>query len=291
MREEILRKLVKEVKTIVGSDYKVVTKEIIKNNNVKLNAIIITAEIQTMTPTIYVDNYIEKIASGETNVEKAATEIAELYHQYSKPDLDIDISELQSKAFILGNVCYQLVNTEKNKERLQNLPHKEVLDLSAIYRVKINEEASYVVNADMLKIAGLTTQELDEAAKENTKKDGFRISTIQEILFPSGISDGIENGIQDIYVLTNTSGNNGANILLYKEKLKELADKICSDFYILPSSIHEVLALPVRDADDSEALLDMVYSINQTEVDDEEVLSNCVYIYRKDEEKLNIANK
>lgn len=291
MREEILRKLVKEVKTIVGSDYKVVTKEIIKNNNVKLNAIIITAEIQTMAPTIYVDNYIEKIASGETNVEKAAAEIVELYHQYSKPDLDIDISELQSKAFILGNVCYQLVNTEKNKERLQNLPHKEVLDLSAIYRVKINEETSYVVNADMLKIAELTTQELDEAAKRNTKKGGFRISTMQEILFSFDITADIESGIPEIYVLTNTSGNNGANILLYKEKLKELADKICGDFYILPSSIHEVLALPVCSVADPKELLNMVRTINQTEVDDEEVLSNCVYIYRKDEEKLNIASK
>lgn len=294
MREEILRKLAEEVKTIVGGDYKVSVKEIIKNNNVKLNAVIITAKNQTMTPTIYVDNYIEKIERGEMDIEKAAVKIVKLYHQYRCPYLNIDINVLQSKAFIIGHVCYQLVNTEKNKEKLQGVPHKEILDLSAVYRVMIDESTSYVVGNDMMKIAGLTSHELDEAAKENTKNGGFRISTMQEILFSPGIledAEDIKSEIPEMFVLTNTNGNNGANILLYDEKLKELADRIGGDFYVLPSSIHEVLALPVFNANNPTYLVNMVCTINQTEVDDEEVLSNCVYIYSKDKAELSIVGK
>ena len=48
----------------------------------------------------------------------------------------------------------------------------------------------------------------------------------------------------NLYVLTNKSRINGAAGIMYEGVLKKLADKLESDMYILPSSIHEVIILP-----------------------------------------------
>lgn len=163
MREEILRELTEEVKVIVGEERKVICREISKNNGVKLQGITIAAKNEFMAPTIYVDGYVEKISDGEMSIEEAAETIVEIYHQNQGMDLGVDTSVLGSKEFILGKVEYQLVNTEGNKKRLENVPHKELLDLSAVYRVVVsrdeNGSASYMVTNEMIETAGITMPE------------------------------------------------------------------------------------------------------------------------------------
>ena len=63
-----------------------------------------------------------------------------------------------------------------------------------------------------------------------------------------------------LYVLTNSQKWNGAAAMFWPEKIGEIADKIGDDLYVLPSSIHEVLCLPVEDAD-AKALADIVVSL------------------------------
>ena len=74
-----------------------------------------------------------------------------------------------------------------------------------------------------------------------------------------------------MYVLTNARKLHGANIMLYKEYLEIAAKKMNGDFYILPSSIHELLAVPVSTAE-IEELRQMVKEVNDNEVAPEEIL-------------------
>lgn len=296
MREEILRELIKEVKVIAGEDRKITCRKISKNNGVELQGVTIATKNQFMAPTIYVDSYVQEITNGETSIKEAAEAIMETYHQNQNTDFGADVSIFGKKEFILDRVVYQLVNTESNKKRLEDVPHKELMDLSAIYRVVVsrdrNGSASYMVTNDIIRTAGITMQELDEMARENTKKRGFCIHTMAEIMSSMGASkEMIEMANDDLglLVLTNGDNFNGANVLLYNEVLNELADSIGGDFYILPSSIHEVLAVPVCGMDNPSGLKSMVDLVNQTEVDDMEVLSYSVYRYSKDEERLSIA--
>lgn len=296
MREEILRELTEEVKVIAGEERKVICREVSKNNGVKLQGMTIAAKNEFMAPTIYVDGYVEKISDGEMSIEEAAETIVEIYHQNQGMDLGVDTSVLGSKEFILGKVEYQLVNTENNRERLENVPHKELLDLSAVYRVVVsrdeNGSASYMVTNEMIETAGITMQELDEAAMENTNRREFSIHTMQEIMCAMGIPKEMAEMASDgprMYVLTNSDKFHGANVLLYSEVLSRLADSVGGDFYILPSSIHEVLAVPVDDIDDPAYLKSMVSEVNQTEVSDEEVLGYSIYKYSRKEERLSIA--
>ena len=60
-----------------------------------------------------------------------------------------------------------------------------------------------------------------------------------------------------------------------------MAEKIGSDLYILPSSIHEVIAVST-DFGSPDELAEMVYEINMDQVDINDRLSNQVYCYDKD---------
>ena len=75
---------------------------------------------------------------------------------------------------------------------------------------------------------------------------------------------------------------------MYEEPLHELAEKFGSDLYILPSSVHEVIAVSA-DMGSPDDLAEMVYEINMEQVDIDDRLSNQVYCYDKDLRTLRLA--
>ena len=78
--------------------------------------------------------------------------------------------------------------------------------------------------------------------------------------------------------------------MLYEENLHQLAERLGDNLYIMPSSIHEVLAIPAEtEKNDLDYLKDMVYTANMDTVLPEERLSNNVYYYDKDLRKLTMA--
>jgi hypothetical protein len=68
--------------------------------------------------------------------------------------------------------------------------------------------------------------------------------------------------------------------------LKNFAENIDRNLFILPSSVHEVILLPDDAGTEKEALLDMVMEINRTQVAESEVLADSIYYYRKDSDKM-----
>lgn len=63
--------------------------------------------------------------------------------------------------------------------------------------------------------------------------------------------------------------------------LQEFADRVGSDVFILPSSIHETLLIPANADMDTEYLRDMVRTVNRTKVAPDEILSDNVYYYSR----------
>jgi replication initiation and membrane attachment protein DnaB len=90
-----------------------------------------------------------------------------------------------------------------------------------------------------------------------------------------------------MYVLSNTTGINGATTLLYSNVLKEFADKAGRDLFILPSSLHEIILVPIVSRDFKvEDLRSMVNEVNQNNVPIEDILSNSVYQYNRKENSI-----
>lgn len=297
MRDTIVRELVEAVKEVVGEVYQVRTNEIRKNNGVVLQAVVIREEGESVSPTIYIDKFIEDIEKEEVTVAEVAEKIFGMYEENRKPELGATVSDLTKKEFILGHVEYQLVNADRNAERLQGVPSKKIADLAALYRTVISNDergtASYIVSDEMMKNAEISIEELDEAADRNTKNAGFLVKSMQQVMaemmgMPEEMAEAMADGPQ-MFVLTNDRKTNGASILLFKEQLVELAEKVDDDFFILPSSIHELLAIPASQVDDAEQLRQMVREVNDTQVAPDEILGYEVYLYNRETGEVEVA--
>ena len=86
-------------------------------------------------------------------------------------------------------------------------------------------------------------------------------------------------GIPTQYIVTNTINFRGASAILDGEALKKLAERLSVQrFYVLPSSIHEMIIIPDDGKCNIEELSRMVQEVNQTQVEPEERLTDQAYI-------------
>lgn len=86
----------------------------------------------------------------------------------------------------------------------------------------------------------------------------------------------------------------GAGCVLYKGILEQAAEQFGSGFYLLPSSVHEVILLPSAEQDDCSTgmLRGMVSEINRSDViDEKDVLSDDVYYFDMKKNELAIAGQ
>ena len=85
-----------------------------------------------------------------------------------------------------------------------------------------------------------------------------------------------------MYVVSSTSKNFGAAAILYESFLMDFAKETKSDYYILPSSIHEVILIPVdKENEEISHLKHMVYEVNHSEMAEEEILSDAIYVFKR----------
>lgn len=246
--------------------------------------------------------------------------VDELYDEYQRIGDAGAIMELVAGKFLENNknapaivinqdtlrrdkIVMMLINTEQNKQLLETLPHREFLDLSIVYRLGLgsNKDGLYysMVDNKLAKAMGMNEQELFQVAYANTREllppvvvDMNEVT--RTILKRQGMPDEmigecISNMPDNVmFVISNSIGVNGAASMLYEEELQRLAEKVGSDLYILPSSLHEVIAVSSR-LGKLEQLAEMVHEVNMTAVDLEERLSNQVYYFDKELGRLSIA--
>ena len=98
-----------------------------------------------------------------------------------------------------------------------------------------------------------------------------------------------ETGKEDrMYILSNEIRSYGAAAILYEGRLERIGDYLKENYYVLPSSVHEVIIVPESEAPAQAELSRLVKEINETQVDPEEVLSNHAYYYDRKQKKLQI---
>lgn len=201
-------------------------------------------------------------------------------------------------------IVFQLINTEQNKDMLAHVPHREWKDLSIIYRMVTNVDnegiESAVVRDGLAEELGLTEEQLFKYAVENTRNIfPPTVRSMNDVMREMFLADGMPIEMVDMmlgevpadrmmYVISNDKGINGAISMLYEDQLHTLAEQLGTDLYILPSSIHETIAVSVE-LGEQEELAQMVAEINMDQVALHERLSNQVYHYDKDLRVLTMA--
>ena len=173
------------------------------------------------------------------------------------------------------------------------------------FRVLVEEEQSRIgtvlVSNEMMKWWHVSETDLYKTAAANMQRLWKDVlEPIQDMVhemaegpmaeaYDAFLEERPETGMMPLYVLTNEIRLNGASVLFYTDCLKRFASGIKRDFFVLPSSIHEVLLLPVMDEMSAWDLRQIVGTMNHQVVSDEEVLSDHVYRYLYKCNKLIIA--
>ncbi len=203
-----------------------------------------------------------------------------------------------------SNIVMALVNTEQNIALLDSIPHRQYQDLSIIYRWVIDQSqdgiSSTIVNNSLAQKVGMKEEDLYQLAVVNTK-EFFppTVKSMNEVIRDMFAKDGMPEDMFEMmidempddramYVISNEKGINGAVSMLYENELHRLAERLGTDLYIMPSSVHEVIAVSSHMGDPN-TLAQMVNEINMDQVALEERLSNQVYHYDKDLRKLSMA--
>lgn len=297
MKHEILDYLPEQYQ-----DAEVFLMKIRKNNDVMLDALAIRNKGEKVIPQIYLKEWYEMYQNG-MEMEEILKEIAQVYLSRTPKEAD-SVSDLlmdyhKAKEF-LG---LKLVNKESNQKMLKGMICRDMenTDLTAVlclcYQMEKEFHTSILIPEDMLSEWGIDRDTLYQEALQNTiKKNPVVINNVIDIILYNDKEmieayqpDDFYMQPYEQYVLTNKEKINGATVLLYPDVLEQLAKNADSSFYILPSSIHEVILLLDNYDINAEELQNMVISVNREEVAAEEVLSNEVYRYDKKEHTLSMA--
>ena len=283
--KEFVEEVRREVESQLVKDKKVIIQPVVKNNGTVYEGLIILDSVTNVSPTIYLNSYYKRYLDG-ISMEEIIDDVMQTYEE-NLPEEDFDISLFKDFSKAKGQIIMKLVNTKSNLELLEDVPNKSFYDLSIIYCVAVsdfmNEYATILIHNEHLTFWGITEEELHDIAIENTPKLlPYYFENMKDILVEAADMNFPQE--MEMYVLTNKTRINGAVVIAYKGLLEEIAERLDDNFYIIPSSIHEVLIIPWKSVNAEYTFKDfneMVEEVNETQLTDDEMLSNHIYFYNK----------
>lgn len=287
------------IKTLVekkmGEGYTISLNNVTKNNGIILTGLSIMEDGCNISPTIYLDALYAAYEVGQMTEDEVVEDIIRSYER-NKTNRQVDMRQFFNYEFVKDKIVYKLVNKEKNAALLKQVPYIEYLDLAIIFNVLISSEkmgqATILIRNEHCKLWGVDSEQIYKQACLNTPNlmsyTLMRMKDVIEEMMGEIPAEAGDMSSVPMYVLTNEKKVSGAGCILYPDLLADFS-KAAGSFFILPSSIHEVLLLPTESKEDVEEMKLMVQEINRTQVQDEEVLSDSVYFYDAESNKLSIA--
>ena len=214
------------------------------------------------------------------------------------------------------NIIFRVVNQEGNEDILKKIPFTAIEDLALTYHVvvKLDEEISGTiqVNNEIFHGYGVSLETLYEIAANNmseqmhytftSMKDMMRNAVLRNIIEESGVDkdtaemivNGVINNMEEsteMYMITTAEVQYGAAAFFYPGVQESIAERLGGDYYMLPSSLHEVMVMRADCGYAPEELKGIVQEVNETQVAHEDRLNDHVYAYDAKEKKLYRADK
>lgn len=312
--QKFTQKVLKALREYYGSEVEVKSHSIYKNNGILLQGICVLEQGMNIAPTIYLNNFLQRYEDGET-FGALVREIMEIMEKNKVPK-QLDVDFFMNYEQVKKKLVLRLINRKKNKELLKHVPYLKFQDLAIVcHCIMITEEigtGSILIHKQHLESWGILEESLfQDAFKNSPVIEGYEIIKIsdmvknmleetvrvkideicqkdfgqKEALLESALESmarEIEEKHIPMYVLTNMNRYYGAACLVYPDMLEKIGQMLQDDFYILPSSVHEVIFIGKSGCVDSAALNEMIKEVNRTQVEEEEWLSEHAYLYERE---------
>ena len=311
---------------MMGPDVPIRIQPVLKNNSIRLDALTILPKGQIITPSIYLNEYYHQYQEG-ASMQTIIREISDIYETsrgafhinteeilnfscarnlvaYKLINYEANQELLQTIPHVryldLAIIFYLLLGSNSTGDATAIITNDHLAlwktDTDTLYELAahntpILQEISFSSLEDLMR--SLIIEDLRyEAAlykeQEQLSDRGMLSEQTLQLMAEDILNQYAEEGERpEMYVLTNQSRCNGAAVLLYEKALEQAGRKIGGNFYVLPSSIHEVILLPDEENLELENLTQMVAEINAHDVAATERLSNHVYYYESSVKRLS----
>src|SRR5574344_1406655 len=304
---DFLKDLVKAIQEAMGAEYQVSSTEVLKNNSKKLSAVLIKGKDEKAVPTIYINRFYEEYHKGVSDIQEISKKIINIYNE-NKGSLDITLDEIFDYKKVVNRISFKLINAKRNEERLKDIVYVMHSNLALVFQIELlvdsDSVGSTLVSKELLKHWNTSVDQLYSDVLSNLSnieppvmKNMYDI--MNEIVLGDTVNlsdEEIENtgdrSPNQMYVLTNKRKLNGSAVILYPE-IEKVVKKVAhaSNFYVLPSSVHELILIPFSEEMDKNELREMIRQVNAEEVAQEDFLSDDLYFYNVDSREFVVVEK
>lgn len=302
-KQEFNQTIKKSILKYMPADVSVESVEInsiYKTNDVCLNGLNIKAEGENTTPNIYLEPFYEMYKDGKS-MECIMEEIVGVYKnsELQRPetqDISLKYEDVKDK------VVFHVVEMKRNKNRLSNLEYTPLGNgLAMTYAIIVNSdakgEAKIGITRQISQQNGYDMSKLHSDAIDNSVRLNpvilSNMETVMDAMLgraecnPPLLKDDMEiDKDSPMYVLSNVNGVQGAATLFYPGVQEQISNVISDNYFVLPSSVHELLVIPEKTGNKASELEQMVREVNSTQVAPDEILSDRVLHYDRESKQL-----
>lgn len=313
--QQFEKEIIKALREYYGDEIKIESHTVYKNNGLQLVGICVLPEGQNIAPTVYINQYYARYQKGAAFGSIVEEIISFLEKNKLTENLNVDF--FLDYEQVKKRLVFRLINRQKNEKLLQEVPYQEWEDLAVVCHCLMMNDligtGSILIHKQHLKVWNISEETLFEDAKKNSiRMEPFRMypmsemirmvmrKTIQENIeeiceeYPQDkeklmertletMANDLEENQVPMYVLTNTGRYYGAACLVYPNLLEQIGNQIQEDFYIIPSSVHEVILISKNVEMEESYLNKVIQEVNDTQVEPDEWLSDHAYFYRRED--------
>lgn len=288
----------------------------IKNNDTVLDGLWIMKDKEQIVPVLYINDAYQAYRAG-AEIDYVVSDLADSYikavsmNEDFSPDVAFE--NIREYEKIKDRIICRLVNRSANERWLLDKPFTPVEDLAVTYHIQMTKRedgiGSIAITEEMMELYGVDLATLHEQAMANMEKlSPTVIRSLREVLMHlmvpefmrehgvseaeahKGVGTAITEDVPELLCVTNESGINGAVCIVTPKMQQKLAETVGGDYYVLPSSVHEILVLPKAGEINCAELQAMVQRINQETVSEDERLSDHIYEYSAKNRTFHIAD-
>lgn len=307
-KKEFYVKVIEKMNEYLGAGYEIELRKVNKNNGLILDGMTIKKDGTDISPTIYLNSYFSAYKDGRS-FDQLFVHMVRSFESCVTPD--IDPRSLEDFDNISSRILYKLINAEKNRKMLDEVPHILWNDLAIVFFYSFPEgpigNATFTIRNEHMSSWGITLDDLVRCSRENMPRNAPAqlIPLSRMVALIMGDTDSLDEGddmfgddikCEDpdeihtpMYVLSNKDRMFGAAAMIYSNRIGMLAEHVQHNIYILPSSIHEVILLPDEGGGDTDYLRSTIKEVNETQVESEEVLSDSLYYFDRKTQKITVV--
>lgn len=229
------------------------------------------------------------------SVEDICDKIARKYTYATKIKPSLKAIEDMEYEKIKHFVVLNLGDLKAIQSRSETEPYIKMGDFAVSFDIigqsDKGKENHVPVSKEMLEKIELPLEKLYELAVKNMEQM-YPVRTVRIEDFKKDIPQGIQQLLQFVEgrILTNTSDDRGATVLLYPELLKSIREKTGRDLYIVPLSHRYIMLVPKDGLLNARALGKLLKKVNKKNPKKEDVLSDHIYEFDFGKNELKIIN-